>query len=154
MHMTEAQRRQTYAVLGGAAALALLWAALAPLGGGSREHSVAIPAGTAAPLATGGRDDSLPAQITLTLGVDDVLLLRNTDRVVQQFGPVLLAPGQVFRLPFEQAGVYPVAATAWAGHRLTIKVVELPAPGWERVAWRAQALVHTLRYLPRQPYPH
>jgi len=151
--MTEFQRRALHRELLGAAALTLLWAALAPLGGGSREHSVAIPAGTAALLASGGRDDSLPDQITLTLGVDDVLLLRNADEVPQQFGPVLIAPGENFRLPFEEAGVYPVAATAWAGRKLTVKVVEWPSPGWDRLSWRAAALVHALRYLPRQPYP-
>lgn len=151
--MTEIQRSRLHSALWGAAVLALLWAALAPVGGSSREHSVAIPAGTAALLAKGGRDDNLPDRITLTLGVDDVLLLHNADSVAQQFGPVLLAPGQVFRLPFEEAGEYPVAATAWAGRKLTVNVVELPAPGWERLSWRMAALVHTLRYLPRQPYP-
>jgi hypothetical protein len=144
--------RRVDVLLAAALALVLLWAALAPLGAGSRERTVAIAPGTSALLAAGGRDD-LPSAITLTLGVDDVLLLKNGDSVAQQFGPVLLAPGEQFRLPFEQAGDYPIAGSAWANHRLTVKVVEWPAPGWERLSWRAAALAHTLRYLPKQPWP-
>jgi hypothetical protein len=127
-----------------AAALLLLWMALAPLQAERRERDLEIRPGAAA---------TLPAAITLTLGVQDVLLLRNTDRVALQFGPVLVAPGQQFRLPFEQAGVYPVAASAWAGRTLTVTVVDLPAPGWERVTWRLAAFSHALRYWPTLPPP-
>lgn len=135
--------------LAGAAVLLLLWMALSPLDASVRERHLTIPAGTAALLGGGGRDDGLPAAITLTLGVQDVLVLNNGDSVAQQFGPVQLAPGAAFRLPFEQAGVYPVAASAWAGRTLTVTVVEWPAPGWERFCWRLAALGQTLRYLPR-----
>ncbi len=142
--------RRADVLIAGTVLLGLLWAALAPLQGSGRERLVTIPAGTSALLAAGGRDDSLPSAITLTLGVEDVLLLKNADQVAQQFGPVALAPGEQFRLPFEQAGEYPVATSAWADRRLTIKVVEWPAPGWERLSWRVAALVQALRYLPRQ----
>lgn len=142
--------RRVDVLLAGVVLLGLLWAALAPVQGGSRERLVTIPAGTSALLAAGGRDDGLPSAITLTLGVDDVLLLNNADQVAQQFGPVALGPGEQFRLPFEQAGEYPVATSAWADHRFTVKVVEWPAPGWERLSWRVAALVQALRYLPRQ----
>jgi hypothetical protein len=54
-------------------------------------------------------------------------------------------------MPFEEAGVFPVAGSAWAGQRLTVSVVEWPAPGWERLSWRAASLIHALRYLPRAP---
>jgi hypothetical protein len=142
--------RRLDALSAGAVLLILLWAALAPVQGGSRERLVTIPAGTSALLAAGGRDDGLPSAITLTLGVEDVLLLKNADQVPQQFGPVALAPGEQFRLPFEQAGEYPVAASAWADRRFTVKVVEWPAPGWERLSWRVAALIQALRYLPKQ----
>ena len=131
--------------------LLLLWMALAPLQAGGRERLIAIPAGAAAAVAAGRADDGLPAAITLTLGVQDVLLLHNLDRVAHQFGPVLLAPGQQFRLPFEQAGVHPIAASAWGGKILTVTVVEWPAPGWERVKWRLAAFSHAVRYLPVVP---
>ena len=123
----------------GALLLALLWAALAPLETGSRMRLLEIPAGGAA---------ALPAAITLTLGVQDVLLLRNRDRVPLRFGPVSLAPGEELRLPFEAAGVYPVAASAWSGRSLTVTVVEWPSPGWERIEWRLGALGDAVRSMP------
>lgn len=131
----------------------LSWMALAPLHAGGRERLLTIPAGAAAGLAAGRTDDGLPTAITLTLGVQDVLLLHNRDSVAHQFGPVLLAPGQQFRLPFEQAGVHPIAAGAWGGNMLTVSVVEWPAPGWERIKWRLAALSHAIRYLPAVPRP-
>lgn len=134
-----AQRRRLAPALAAAVALSILWAALAPLHLVSRERAIDIAAG----------NDALPAAITLTLGVQDVLLLRNVDHVAQRFGPVLLAPGEQIRLPFEQAGVYPVAAGAWPDKTLTVTVVEWPAPGWERLGWRLAALSHAVRYLPR-----
>jgi hypothetical protein len=48
----------------------------------------------------GDKVEILPPTITLTLGLNDVLLLRNADDVPQTFGPALIMPGQSFRLPF------------------------------------------------------
>lgn len=123
--------------------LAVLWLALAPLHPDSRERALDIA----------GKDE-LPRAITLTLGVQDVLLLRNGDKTAQRFGPLLLAPGQQFRLPFEQTGEFAVAAGAWPNGVLTVTVVEWPAPGWERVAWRVAAFIHAVRYLPKIAQPH
>lgn len=121
----------------------LLWLALAPLHSASRQRLLAI----------GAAEATMPSTITLTLGLQDVLLLHNRGSVALRFGPVLLAPGQQFQWPFEQAGVYPVAASAWAGGRLTVTVVELPAPGWERLIWRLAAFNDTLRNWPMLPPP-
>lgn len=127
-------------VAAGTVALLFIWLALAPVHSDSRARVLAI----AAPAV-------LPSAITLTLGVQDVLLLHNRGSVALRFGPVLVAPGQQFQWPFEQAGVYPVAASAWAGGRLTVTVVELPAPGWERVSWRLAAFADALRQWPLVP---
>ena len=51
-----------------------------------------------------GRDPA--GRDPLTLGLNDVLVLRNLDDVPQVFGPTLMMPGQSFRLPFEQASTY------------------------------------------------
>lgn len=91
---------------------------------------------------------ALPREMRLTLGVQDVLLLRNHDRRPHVFGPLQLQPGQEFRLPFEQAGEYVVACPDVAGGTLTVRVVRLPDPGWDRLRWRVQALVQGLRTLP------
>lgn len=132
-------------------ALALAWAALAPLRYVNRDQLFEIPKGTAARRLAGASDDLLPASVRLTLGVQDVLLLRNSDSAAQLFGPVLLQPGQDYRLPFEQASDYQVASSAHASGRITVSVVALPDPGWDRLCWRLAALVHAIRYLEARP---
>lgn len=117
--------------------LALAWGALAPLRYPTRELPFELAAGA----------DTLPAQVRLTLGVQDVLLLRNGGASAQTVGPVRLLPGQEFRLPFEQGGEYQLASTAHAGGQLRVSVVAAPDPGWERLRWRLAALVHAVRYL-------
>jgi hypothetical protein len=62
----------------------------------------------------GDKVEILPSTIRLTLGVRDVLLLRNNDTVPQVFGPVLIMPGQDFRLPFETVSSNQFACTAHA----------------------------------------
>ena len=58
-----------------------------------------------------GQDvEILPSEIHLTLQVKDILVLINNDDVPQQFGPVLMMPGQSFRLPYEFLRVYSPSA--------------------------------------------
>lgn len=130
-----------------AIALALVWAALAPFSHATRDQLFEIPKGTHARRMAGEQVDILPKVVTLTLGVQDVLLLRNSDTVPQLFGPVLIMPGQDFRLPFEQASDYQFACTAHASGQMTVSVVPTPDPGLERLRWRFAALVHAIRYL-------
>ncbi|MGJ9416929.1 hypothetical protein ACHAC9_04060 [Massilia sp. CMS3.1] len=134
----------------GALLLALLWGALAPLRTPSQERSFTFPAPgraqAAGPLP--GRALALPREIRLTLGVQDVLLLRNLDRQAHVFGPLHLLPGQEFRLPFEEAGAYAYACPDVAGGSLTVRVVRLPDPGWDRLRWRLTAFAQALRTLP------
>lgn len=118
-------------VLGG-----LAWAALAPIARASRDELFEIPAGTWARRMAGEKVEILPDTIRLTLGVNDVLLLRNADDVPQVFGPALVMPGQSFRLPFATASTYSFACSAHASGQLSVIVEPSPTPGWETLRWR------------------
>ena len=83
-------------------------------GPASRDELFEIPPGTWARRMAGDKVEILPDTIRLTLGINDVLLLRNLDDVPQIFGPALIMPGQSFRLPFEVASTYSFACTAHA----------------------------------------
>lgn len=126
------------------AACALLWAALGPITPATRDEVFEIPKGTWAGRMKGSKAEILPERIVLTLGVKDVLLLRNKDEVPQIFGPVLIMPGQDFRLPFAQAGEYPFDCTAHASGQMTVVVEDTPAAGWPRLRWRFLTLLKQL----------
>lgn len=115
----------------------LAWAAFAPVPAGPREELFEIPRGTWARRMSGDPVEILPAEIHLTLGVRDVLLLRNLDEVPQVFGPTLVMPGQSFRLPFEVASSYQFACTAHASGQMTVVVEPQPLSPWARLRWRA-----------------
>jgi len=125
----------------------LLWAALWPLRQPSRERIVDFPRG-AAILENRGSGGQVPSTIHLTLGVRDVLLLRNRDLSAHVFGQVLVQPGREFRLPFEQAGEFGFACDAALGDAVRVTVSAYPDPGWDRVAWRLRALGDAVRELP------
>jgi hypothetical protein len=124
---------------------ALGWAAFAPLAPASRDELFEIPRGTYARRMAGDKVEILPDTIRLTLGVKDVLLLKNLDEVPQIFGPVLIMPGQSFRLPFELASTYSFACSAHASGQMSVIVAPTPARGWETLRWRAQDLIKRLR---------
>lgn len=130
-------------LLAGAAMMA--WAAIAPFHAASRDELFEIPKGTFARRMAGDKVEILPAQVSLTLGVRDVLLLRNSDDVPQQFGPVLIMPGQDFRLPFGQASVYQFACTAHASGQMSVVVAPMPLAGLDRLRWRARDWFNNLR---------
>jgi hypothetical protein len=139
-------RRVRWTLLAGLL-LALLWAALAPLDYPTRERPLEFPRGAA---VLRGSAVLVPGEVRLTLGVRDVLLLRNRDLVPHVFGQVLVLPGHDFRLPFEQAGSFPFACDAAPGARVMVRVLPEPDPGWQRLRWRLQALVEAVRELPLQ----
>ena len=130
--------------IGAALIVALLtvvaWAAITPVTFASREELFEIPKGTWARRMSGDKDEILPARIDLTLGLHDVLLLRNLDDVPQVFGPTVMMPGQSFRLPFEVASSYSFACTAHLSGQMTIVVAPQPLSAWDRLRWRAMAL--------------
>jgi len=123
---------------------ALAWGALAPIAPTSRDELFEIPKGTWARRMAGDQVEILPERIHLTLGANDVLLLRNLDEVPQVFGPALIMPGQSFRLPFEVASSYSFACTAHASGQLSVIVAPHPAPGWETLNWRLRAWIKQL----------
>lgn len=115
---------------------AVAWAALAPPRVESREALFEIPPGTFARRMAGDKVEILPDTIRLTLGLNDVLLLKNLDDVPQVFGPALIMPGQSFRLPFEQASTYSFACTAHASGQMNVVVEPYPAAGWPALRYR------------------
>ena len=130
----------------GTVALAGAWAALAPFSEDSRDEVFEIPKGTWARRMSGDKVEILPDEIRLTLGVNDILVLKNLDDVPQIFGPALMMPGQSFRLPFEVASSYQFACTAHASGQMTVTVDPTPASGWDRLSWRVRrfmAWVHS-----------
>ena len=148
--MRSLRRRPAAWTLAACLALALGWAALAPPHAATRDLLFEIPKGTWERRMAGDKVEILPSVVQLTLGVQDVLLLRNSDTVPQQFGPVLIMPGQDFRLPFEQVSENQFACTAHASGQMTVSVLALPGPGWDRLEWRLAALRHFLEKLLRE----
>jgi plastocyanin len=122
------------------AASAAAWAALSPIQCTSHDVIFEIPKGTWARRMAGNKVEILPSTIRLTLGLRDVLVLKNMDDVPQAFGPVLMMPGQSFRLPFAVASVYQFACTAHASGQMTIIVEPKPESAWARVWWRLRSV--------------
>jgi hypothetical protein len=117
------------------------WAGFAPIRTESRDQLFEIPKGTWARRMAGDPVEILPNEIRLTLGVRDVLVLRNLDDVPQIFGPTLMMPGQSFRLPFAVASSYQFDCTAHASGQMTVTVEPFPETPWARLRWRARELL-------------
>ena len=114
----------------------LLWACVAPVHTSSRDLLFEIPKGTSERRMKGDKVEILPSTVRLTLGLRDVLLLRNADTVPQIFGPVLIMPGQDFRLPFETVSENQFSCSAHASGQMTVIVEPMPNPGLMRLRWR------------------
>lgn len=140
-------RSLTLLTLAAAAVAILGWSGLAPIDSVSRDQIFEIPKGTWARRMSGDKVEILPDHIRLTLGVRDILVLRNHDDVPQIFGPTLMMPGQSFELPFERAAEYQFACTAHASGQMTITVDAYPASPWARIRWRARELLTQLKEL-------
>jgi hypothetical protein len=130
----------------GTAALLVLaawagWAAFAGLPQGPREAEYVIPKGTAARQSLGMTPAVLPDVMRFTLGVRDVLVLRNEDEVAATFGPVRLEPGQTYRVPFRTATAFQLACSVHGGGQVGIVVTAAPPPGWARLHWRFLNLI-------------
>ena len=132
------------AIVSVGALAAVAWAAFTPVSFSSREETFEIPKGTWARRMAGNKVEILPSQVFLTVGIRDVLLLKNMDDVPQIFGPTLMMPGQSFRLPFEMASRYQFACTAHASGQMTIVVDPYPATPWAKISWRTRGLIRRL----------
>ena len=136
------QRHLPLTVLAAALALTVLWSMLAPIKGGSHQLLLAFPPG----VTVSGM--AVPGEIRLTRGVQDVLLLRNSDRVPIVFGPLKIAPGRDVRLPFSDEGVFEYVCPPVLGKVVRVRVVTAPGPGWGLLVWRLGSLRQWVRYLP------
>jgi hypothetical protein len=112
---------------------------------GSNEEIFEIPTGTWARRMTGEKIEILPQAVYLTLGVKNVLVLRNQDTVPQMFGPTLIMPNQSFSLPFDVASDYEFACTAHISGQMKVIVAPEPTPGWKRLTWRSDNLTRYLK---------
>ena len=149
--MAYLRRNWPLSILLAVIAAVLLWACVAPIHTSSRDQLFEIPKGTYERRMKGDKVDILPSTVRLTLGLRDVLLLRNSDTVPQIFGPVLIMPGQDFRLPFEQVSENQFACTAHASGQMTVLVEALPHPGTGRVRWRLREWSRALRNFEWKP---
>ncbi|HTS22250.1 MAG TPA: hypothetical protein VMN79_10630 [Casimicrobiaceae bacterium] len=132
-------RRGLWALLAIAAVCVPAWAAFAPIHSDSRELTYEIPKGTFARRQAGEKFDLIPSEIRLTIGVQDVLVMKNHDVVPHLFGPVLIMPDQSFRLPFRKASTYIFTCPLHTSGLLTIVVDPEPELGWTRLRWRTAA---------------
>lgn len=135
------RRHWVVIALTGVVIAAVGWAAWAPVRSESRDRLFEIPKGTWARRMAGNKVEILPAEIRLTLGVKDILVLKNLDDVPQVFGSILMMPGQSFRLPFEKAASYQFSCTAHVSGQMTIDVEPNPLSAWARLRWRAVSLL-------------
>ncbi len=140
--MTRA-RSLALSTLTAASVITLAVVGFTPIQSTSREKIFAIPKGTWQRRMSGDKVEILPDHIRLTLGLRDILVLRNQDDVPQIFGPTLMMPGQSFRLPFERAAEYTFACTAHASGQMTIVVEPNPTTPWARLRWRLIELLST-----------
>lgn len=129
------------------ACAATAWAALSPIELPAREQVYTIPKGTFARRMAGENVEILPSQIHLQLGVKDVLVMQNHDDVPQLFGPVLIMPGQSFRLPFARASRYQFACSLHVDGQLEVIVDPAPEPGWARLRYRLAAIATPANWL-------
>jgi hypothetical protein len=135
------RRHGAVALLAGGALAAAGWASLAPVAAPpSRDEIFEIPKGTWARRMAGNTVEILPSEVRLTLGLRDVLVLKNLDEVPQIFGPTLMMPGQSFRLPFAVASSYQFACTAHVSGQMTVTVEPFPETPWARLRWRVREL--------------
>jgi len=138
------RKRASLGLAAAAAVGAIAWAAFIPVTFASREEIFEIPKGTWAQRMAGNKVEILPSHVFLTLGIRNVLLLKNLDDVPQIFGPTLMMPGQSFRLPFEMASSYQFACTAHASGQMTVVVDEQPDTAWRRLVWRTRRLFRAI----------
>jgi hypothetical protein len=144
--LEHARRHSLLSLLGLLAVCALVWAALAPLGGKQRNHVLEIGQGTLQRRLAGDITGALPLTVRLTLGVRDVLHVKNNDSVPHYLGPIAIKPGKELRLPFEYASQREFTSSAHFGGKLTVLVEPWPDPGTARLRWRTLELVQAIRH--------
>ena len=89
---------------------------------------------------------ALPLKVRLTLGVRDVLHIKNNDSVPHYLGAIAIKPGKALHLPFEYASQREFTSSAHFGGKLTVVVEPWPDPGTARLRWRTLELVQAIRH--------
>lgn len=144
--LDHARRHALLSLLLLVAVIALAWAALAPIAARERNYPLEIPAGALARRQAGDVTAALPQTVRLTLGVRDVLHIKNRDVASHYLGAILLKPGKELRLPFEQPGSQEFTSSAHFGGKLTVLVEPWPDPGTARLRWRLRELEQAVRH--------
>jgi hypothetical protein len=111
------------------------WAALAPLPDLPKERVIVIPKG-----ASREKVQPFPSNIRLTLGLQDVLVLKNEDDRPQLIGGIEVSAGQTLSIPFTRVQDFQLACSAHPSGQLRISVSAEPPPGAARLWWRLQRL--------------
>ena len=96
--------------LGGVGLLVLaagVWAALASLPNLPRERVIVV-----SKVVNGAAPQPFPSNIHLTLGLQDVLVLRNEDDRSQLIGGIEVSAGQSLRIPFSRVQDFQLACSA------------------------------------------
>jgi len=125
-------------ILGGVALLGLAacgWAALAPLPQLPKEFVIVIPKGT-----NSQTPQPFPSNIRLTLGLQDVLVLRNDDDRAQLVAGIAVSPGQSLNIPFSRVQDFQLACSAHPSGQIKVSVSAKPEPGLRRLWWRIERL--------------
>ncbi len=144
--LEHARRHSLLCLLLVIAFIGLVWAALAPIAAKDRNHVLEIAPGTLERRLAGDINRALPLQVRLTLGVRDVLHIKNNDKAPHYLGAILVKPGRQLRLPFEYASQREFTSSAHFGGKLTVVVEPWPDPGTARLRWRTLELIRKARY--------
>jgi hypothetical protein len=78
----------------------------------------------------------IPAEIVLTVGIRDTLVIENQDNVIHVFGPFIVGPESTFSKRFRTPRLYEGACTFHPGQEM--RVVINPAP-WTIAFWNRNA---------------
>jgi hypothetical protein len=117
------------------------WAALAPLPALPKERVITIPRGGGV-----GGVQPFPSDIHLTLGLQDVLVLRNEDARPQLIGGIEVGAGTSLSIPFYRVQDFQLACSAHPSGQLRISVTAKPGPGLGRLRWRIDRLREALPF--------
>ena len=111
------------------------WAALAPLPALPKERIIVIPRG-----ASARGPQPFPSDIQLTLGLQDVLVLKNEDDRPQLVGGIEVGAGQSLSIPFYRVQEFRLACSAHPSGQLRISVSAKPTTELDRLWWRLKRL--------------
>ena len=90
----------------------------------AREYVIEIPEGTGELIDAGQDPDIIPQEIHLTLGEQDILVIRNNDVVGHRISDFWVGAGETFRQEFRTAAIYQGECTIHESAQIQIIVDE------------------------------